>query len=853
MLENIFVRFVNQSLTAGWLILAVVVLRYIFRKAPKWIFCILWGLVALRLLLPVSFESRLSLIPSTAVLPSDITTTAHPQIHSGIAVVDDFINKWLSPSKYGSRAEDGINKQQIITEENNSVNNKRTDSAISQTAGSNGIYPDPAEDNKDIESSTEFFNPGSTYGKLEGKPGESANPTQVLSYILSRLWLAGLIGMLLYALASYWLLRHKVMTAVRHVDNIFLSEYVSSPFLLGIIRPRIYLPYEIDENDREYVIAHEKAHIARRDHWWKPLGFILLAVYWFNPLIWAAYILLCRDIESACDEKVISEMGTEERRSYSEALLNVSLGIKHRRIAACPLAFGEAGVKSRIKNVMNYKKPVFWIIVAAIIGCVALAVCFLTDPAQKKSSASDGNVQEQAGISESEGISDHSNGNGTAEALATDGVIYGQDGIGRSESIFSDNMFNAIQEDWDRWDEKDEFSRMISSSLPGAGSKYFETWQEAVDFIGIEPWNPLEDADWLQIMNYTGADIMDMFNPEMLPHCSLTWYGTKENKLTYAELTTGYAVDDIRVTLKIDLHTVSQTEKPGINLSETHHENATAMQADFRHINKDGYCFDYTLRCVILETGESALGKPATVMNRIIEYMGMGGIPTTPVDMMGPGKLPYQAFAEPTPAGISPDVSGTSTETVILPFETWLLQKPEYESANQIPGTDANAETDYFIDIGNNSETDELMIKYKNEAQGIYENEDTKALYEEYVMSQLFEAYKDIDVSEGVQIVVWQFSPNSYSCVLLPKNSMISFDQFNGIGLLSLTPDQAIEILELLNVSDKNAIIRVTYNPYSSYINLEPVSGDETYLNEVAAQFYNRFAVERGELVYNLQ
>ncbi|MBP5331082.1 MAG: M56 family metallopeptidase [Lachnospiraceae bacterium] len=731
--------------------------------------------------------------------------------------------------------------------------------------------------------------------------------------------------MRLYATVSYVLLRRKVMTAVRHVDNIYFSEFVSSPFLLGIIRPRIYLPYGIGEKEREFVIAHEKAHIARRDHWWKPLGFILLAVYWFNPLIWAAYILLCRDIESACDEKVVSEMGTDERRSYSNALLNASLGIKRRRIAACPLAFGETGVKNRIKNVMNYKKPVFWIIAAAIVGCIVLAVCFLTDPAQKKSAASDGKGQEQAeinggeaalgsadgngqaGLNGSETATDPANGSGShkngdgAEALTSDGLTGGQGGITKSESILSDNIYNAIQEDWDRWDEKDEFSKMISSSLPGAGSKYFETWQEAVDYLGVEPWNPLEDADWLKIMNYTGADIKDMFDPEMLPHCSLTWYGTRDNKLTYAEFTTGYAVDDVRVTLKIDLHNASenanlqsgnlqsdnsqsgnlqsenlqsgnlQSEKPqagesqsgsnrnnnggpsGIRLSETYHERATAKQAEFRHVNEDGYYFYYTLRCVNLETGEDALAKATEVMNRVLEYMGMGGIPTTPVDMMGPGKLPDRAFAEPTPAGISPDVSGTSTETVILPFETWLLQKPEYESANQIPGTDANAETDYFIDIGNNSETDELMIKYKNEAQGIYENEDTKALYEEYVMSQLFEAYKDIDVSEGVQIVVWQFSPNSYSCVLLPKNSMISFDQINGIGLLSLTPDQAIEILELLNVSDKNAIIRGTYNPYSSYINLEPVSGDETYLNEVAAQFYNRFAVERGELVYNLQ
>lgn len=310
-MEAVFLKLVNLSIAAGWLVLAVVVLRWMFRKAPRWIFCILWALVALRLVCPISVESALSLIPSAQTLPPEILYTTTPQINSGIPAINSAVNPMLGQ----------------------------------------GMAP---------------------------APGDSVNPTQVWTFLLSCIWIVGMAAMALYALVSYGRIKRRVATATLLRDNIRQSEYVDSPFVLGLFRPVIYLPYQVEPEDLEYVIAHEQAHIRRKDHWWKPLGFVLLCVYWFNPLLWVAYVLLCRDIEGACDEKVIREMGLEDRQGYSTALLNCS--VRRRSIAACPLAFGEVGVKERVKSVMHYKRPAFWLVAAALAACAAAAVCFLTNP-----------------------------------------------------------------------------------------------------------------------------------------------------------------------------------------------------------------------------------------------------------------------------------------------------------------------------------------------------------------------------------------------------------------------------------------------------------------------------------------
>jgi len=293
-MSELFLKIMNRSISASWLVLAVLLLRLLFQKAPKWVNVLFWGIVAVRLICPFSFESALSLIPSAE--------TVSPTI------------------------------------------------MMDQTPG-------------------DAFPPA---------PGASANPFQIWIPILSMIWVAGVAILFLYTAVSYWRLRHKVSEAVLLRDNIYQSENIGSPFVLGIIKPKVYLSYHMDGENLSHVVAHEQAHIRRKDHWWKPLGFLLLTIHWFNPLMWMAYGLLCRDIEFACDEKVIKELGNEQRADYIQAL--VACSVNRRMMAACPLAFGEVGVRERVKSVMNYKKPAFWIIILAVIACVVVAICFLTNP-----------------------------------------------------------------------------------------------------------------------------------------------------------------------------------------------------------------------------------------------------------------------------------------------------------------------------------------------------------------------------------------------------------------------------------------------------------------------------------------
>ena len=310
-MSELYLKIVNMSIAASWLILAVLVLRPVLKKAPKWVNVLLWGIAAVRLVLPFSIESAWSLIPSAETVSPGIMMEGSPTIHSGIPAINSAVNPVLSES----------------------------------------------------------FAPA---------PGASANPLQIWIPVLAVAWAAGVALLLAYTAVSYWRLRRRVRTAVLLRDSIFQCEAVASPFVLGVIKPRVYLPFQLDEQAVEQVIAHELAHIRRRDHWWKPLGFLLLTVYWFNPLLWLAYVLLCRDIELACDEKVIRGLDNEHRADYTQALLTCS--VSRRTVAACPLAFGEVGVKERVKSVMNYKKPAFWVVVLAVAVCAVVAVCFLTNP-----------------------------------------------------------------------------------------------------------------------------------------------------------------------------------------------------------------------------------------------------------------------------------------------------------------------------------------------------------------------------------------------------------------------------------------------------------------------------------------
>ena len=308
----VFLKLLNLSISASWLVLAVLVLRLVSKRSPKWMNVLLWGIVALRLVLPFSVESALSLIPSAeTVSPAVVQFDPAPTITSGVSIIDNAVNPSLS----------------------------------------------------------EHF---------AAVPTMSVNPLYVWTEIAGWVWLIGLGAMLLYALVSYLRLRRRVSVSLCVRENIYLCDAISSPFILGVVKPRIYLPSGLDEVQRQNVLSHERAHLARRDHWWKPLGFALLAVYWFNPALWLAYTLLCRDIELACDERVIRTMDESAVKTYSTVLLACSM--PRKAVITCPLAFGEIGVKERVRNALHYKKPAFWVVAASVAVCIVVAVCFLTNP-----------------------------------------------------------------------------------------------------------------------------------------------------------------------------------------------------------------------------------------------------------------------------------------------------------------------------------------------------------------------------------------------------------------------------------------------------------------------------------------
>lgn len=359
-MTDIFLSVINMSISAGYLILAVILLRLVLKKAPKWIAVLLWGIVAVRLVCPFSVESILSLIPSAETVSPDIMIEASPSINSGIPIINSAINPIISES----------------------------------------------------------FTPAA---------GDSVNPLQIVVPILAFVWIVGMTALVLYTLISYLRIKGKINTAVHLEGDVYQSENVESPFVLGIIKPKIYIPFGIDDMRLEHVLAHERAHIRRKDHLWKPLGFMILAVYWFSPLAWVGYILLCRDIELACDEKVIKELERDARADYTEALLSCS--INRRTIAACPVAFGEAGVKSRIKSALAYKKPALYVIVAAILLCIVFAVCFLTDPPVKNFNT-DGNISEE------------NNSLAGVDSDSSDGIKYKVNSDGVSCTLISYNVYS---------------------------------------------------------------------------------------------------------------------------------------------------------------------------------------------------------------------------------------------------------------------------------------------------------------------------------------------------------------------------------------------------------------------------
>lgn len=316
---DVFLKLLNMSITAGWLILAVIGIRLLFKKMPKWVNCLLWGTVALRLICPFSIESPFSMLSSTEPIKTSAVVEGEvqdqiPSIDSHLNVVEHTINPML----------------------------------------------------------TETF----AYDR-----SESATPLQLVTNVVGGVWCCGMVLLMLCAMLSAVRLHRLVREAVNIRDNIYICDAVSSPFILGLVKPKVYLSSALRDGETDYIIAHESAHLKRKDHWWKMLGYFLLCIYWFQPLCWIAYLLFCRDIELACDEKVAREMTLDEKKEYSKVLL--SCATPKRLILLCPLAFGEVGVKQRVKSVLNYKKPTFWVIIASFVIVAVLAVGFLTNPTKE--------------------------------------------------------------------------------------------------------------------------------------------------------------------------------------------------------------------------------------------------------------------------------------------------------------------------------------------------------------------------------------------------------------------------------------------------------------------------------------
>ena len=316
---NIFLKLLNMSITAGWLILAVMCVRLLFRKIPKWVNCLLWGVVAVRLVCPFSVESPFSILPSTEPIKSSTVVEGEvqnyiPSIDSRLTIVENTINPMLKETF---------------------------------------AYEEP----------------------------DSAAPLQTVTYAAGLVWCCGMVLLIICALGSAVKLHRLVREGVCVRDHIYICDAVGSPFILGIVRPRIYLSSALSEREMNYILAHETAHLKRKDHWWKALGYFLLCIHWFNPLCWMAYSLFCKDIELACDEKAARGMAFHEKKEYSRVLL--SCAGQRSLVMVCPLAFGEVGVRERVKSVLNDKKPTLWVMIAAAAVVVILAVCFLTNPTRE--------------------------------------------------------------------------------------------------------------------------------------------------------------------------------------------------------------------------------------------------------------------------------------------------------------------------------------------------------------------------------------------------------------------------------------------------------------------------------------
>ena len=482
MLDRIFMEILDMSLQASAVILAVILIRLLLKSAPKIFSYALWSVVLLRLLCPISIEAPISLVPHMESVSADYTLQDQP--------ISFFDAGMAAYEAVGDALNGGLGVQHIHTNE----------------IGESGLP-------KTVTAS---------WGEVWILFGQ---------YV----WLIGIAGLLLYSAATYLKLRKRLIGAAHLGENIYLADHIDSPFVLGVLRPKIYLPSALGEAERGYIIAHEQQHIQRLDHIVKLIAYVALALHWFNPLVWVSYYLFCKDMEMSCDESVIRKLGGDIRADYSASLLNLATG--RRILAVTPLAFGEGDPKSRIKNLAKWKKPLPWVIAVSVLICLTAAGCLMTDrPAP-------------AGIT----VEEKSSGENESELRLK--VSVRKTDLSKPGKILADK----IAADWAHYDSMSDLRKGFSSHIFGTVYIDTDTWYACEEAIGISVSNPLENVDWIKKTGYLGMESKDPDHP--ITHIKVDAYATDpdDRKLDHMGITSGYCVGDIRITLTAKVYAENTT------------------------------------------------------------------------------------------------------------------------------------------------------------------------------------------------------------------------------------------------------------------------------------------------------
>ena len=739
-MSSVFLKIVNMSITASWLILAVVLVRMLLKKAPKWIPCLLWGLVAIRLICPISFGSVFSLIPSSETIPTNITVQREPAINSGITIVNDVINPMIAES----------------------------------------FAPSPAD---------------------------SVNPLQIIIPVAAIVWLSGIVIMLAYARISCIKLKKMVSICVPVGERILSCDEVKAPFILGVFRPAIYVPSSMSGETLELVIRHETAHLQRHDHWWKPLGYLLLAVYWFNPMCWIAYILLCRDIEMACDEKVIRDMDKDEMAAYSQALLDCSF--PRRRIAACPLAFGEVGVKERVKGVLNYRKPTFWVILIAVIACIVLAVCLMTDPFSNKS------LSGKLGVSMDMAVAEHNHDSKTdGHFVAIDyDVLRVSKSFGRT-TVYAWVMYEEYS--FDGIDVKEESGSHIPTVIT------FDTSSEDSDkstYDVIEYWEPRDGSYFSEdirskfplsirakAFDVSGADQQH----ENCLKAAREYYGvgqnTVENPLTQFYLTIG--ADNIKSIMVSTPYTSGGCQNADGSLYHKGEQIWLELldgREDLRGVT-----------ITAMDASETVIwtaSVPNTEENRGFTRLTQDGWTITNIrdtsDVVFNIRYELGTTAHvftSTPSGAKAGEKVEIKSDVLFDADIHV-----YVDGQEIGKTHYDSDYwGYSFIMPNKDVLVTARFYTKDEIWGT-ETADLDSLREKYP------EYFELDTFKGLEVYVWQIVPNSYSCGVLPgTNREKTLEELLDLKDASIAEMRAI--LSTYDIDESEIFVIPWQNPVSSYI-----------------------------------